>query len=246
MADEALAPLLESVGGAPDSDEWHFGDLYLHPMPASLDRDGVPASVRRIRPWTSSTGSAASAASDAPAIDHLGRDRPAVYATFGTEFGPMAPWSALLEALGGLDVDALVTTGASGLPADLVAPANVTVAEYVDQHVVFERAAVVVSHGGSGTLLGAAAAGRAQVCIPLGADQFENAVAAAARGIGVLVEPTRRDAATIAESVQRALTDPTIAHAALEVAAELAEGADLEQAADWIERLGEVAGSPAS
>jgi UDP:flavonoid glycosyltransferase YjiC (YdhE family) len=102
---------------------------------------------------------------------------------------------------------------------------------------VFERTRVVVSHGGSGTLLGAAAAGLAQVCIPLGADQFENARAAADRGIAVPVEPTGRDSATIAGAVQRALTEPSISAAAVEVAAELAEGADLDTAVAWIEQL---------
>jgi UDP:flavonoid glycosyltransferase YjiC (YdhE family) len=239
MASEALASHLTSAGIVPGSDDWHFGDLYLHPMPASLDGDDVPATARRVRPWSSSaSASSASTSSGSADAGPLGRARPLVYATFGTEFGPLAPWPVLLEALGGLDADALVTTGAAGLPSDLTVPANVTVADYVDQRLVFERAGVVVSHGGSGTVLGAAAAGLPQVCIPLGADQFENAIAAAARGIGVMVDPGGRDAATIAGAVQRALVDATIAAAAREVAAELADGADLLQAVDWIEELG--------
>ena len=54
MASEALAAQLTSAGIVPGSDDWHFGDLYLHPMPASLDSDDVPATARRVRPWSSS------------------------------------------------------------------------------------------------------------------------------------------------------------------------------------------------
>jgi UDP:flavonoid glycosyltransferase YjiC (YdhE family) len=160
-----------------------------------------------------------------------------VYATFGTEFGAIAPWGPVLEALGVLDVDALVTTGPPGLPSDVQVPPNVVVERYVDQREVFGRAAAVVSHGGSGTLLGAAMAGVPQVCIPIGADQFENAAAVAARGIGVVVDPDRRHVSAIVDAVQRSTSDPSVASASAEVAAELAAAPDLREAADWIEGL---------
>ena len=150
---------------------------------------------------------------------------------------PTARWAELLDALGALDVDALVTTGAAGLPPGVAVPANVRVAPFVDQALVLDRAAAVVSHAGSGSLLGAAAAGVPQVCIPLGADQFENAAAAARRGIAVRVDPADRRPDAIAAAVRTASTDQAIRAAAHAVAAEIQASPDATEAARWIEDL---------
>jgi UDP:flavonoid glycosyltransferase YjiC (YdhE family) len=232
MADEALAPVLREVGVTDDSDRLHAGDLYLHPMPASLDLEAPPEPVRRVRPPDASP-----AAGAVGEFDDLGRSRPAVYATFGTEFGPAAPWEPLVEALGELDVDAVVTTGAAGLPPGVRVPAKIQVREYVEQRDLLGRVAVVVSHAGSGTLLGAAQRGLPQVCIPLGADQFENAAAAAARGIAVRIEPDGRDVSALRDAIERALTDRSMVEAAAAVRDEIGDSAGPGEAVDWIEAL---------
>ncbi len=59
MADEALAPVLRAAGVTVDSDRLHIGDLYLHPMPASLDLEPPPEPVRRVRPADASPAVAA-------------------------------------------------------------------------------------------------------------------------------------------------------------------------------------------
>lgn len=233
MADEALASLHDSAG-IDAGDDVHLGDLYLHPMPASMDQGPLPASVRRVRPPSSSQ------TFEANDVDDLGRSRPAVYATFGTEFGPSAPWVQLVAALAELDVDALLTTGAAGLPAGLRMPPNVRAVEYVDQHEILGRVSVVVSHAGSGTLLGAAQHAVPQVCIPIGADQFENSAAASARGIGVSIAPGDRDRGAIRDAIVRALTDRSMADAARAVSEEIATAAGPDEAADWIEGLTDV------
>ena len=55
------------------------------------------------------------------------------------------------------------------------APTHVRVEAWVDQAEVLCRCSAVVSHGGSGTFLGALARGVPQLCLPLAADQFRNA-----------------------------------------------------------------------
>ena len=232
MADEALAPLLPEAGLTTDSDRLHDGDLYLHPMPASMDQEAPPEPARRVRPPDVSPAVGAIGE-----FDDLGRRRPAVYATFGTEFGSAAPWGPLIGALGELDVDAVVTTGAAGLPRGMRVPANIVVREYVEQRDILGRVAVVVSHAGSDTLLGAAQRGVPQVCIPLRADQFENAAAAAARGIAVRVAPDERDAAVLRDAIVRALTDRSMVDAATEVRDEIGDAAGPGEAVDWIEAL---------
>lgn len=67
--------------------------------------------------------------------------------------------------VGDLYVDVVVTV--SGQP-DLTCPGltqkNTRVERYVPQSFVIEQAAIVVSHGGAGTLIGAASAGKRQLC----------------------------------------------------------------------------------
>ncbi|MEU5671188.1 nucleotide disphospho-sugar-binding domain-containing protein, partial [Micromonospora sp. NPDC047753] len=58
---------------------------------------------------------------------------------------------------------------------------------------------VVVHHGGSGTTLGALAAGVPQLLLPQGADQFANAEALTAAGVGLRLLPGEVDASAIAE-----------------------------------------------
>jgi len=58
---------------------------------------------------------------------------------------------------------------------------------------------LVVHHGGSGTMLGAFAAGRPQLVLPRGADQFTNADAVVSSGAGSRLLPAEltSDAVTV-------------------------------------------------
>ncbi len=70
-------------------------------------------------------------------------------------------------------------------------PANVVLAEFVPQASVLPHADLVVSHSGSGTMLGALALGIPQVAAPRGTDQPENAALLARAGAGVVVRAGR-------------------------------------------------------
>jgi MGT family glycosyltransferase len=103
-----------------------------------------------------------------------GGERPFVYAALGTFFNRSpAPFRAIIEALGALEVEALVSTGGA-LAADELGslPANVTVRRFVDSRATLARAAVHVSHGGGGSVHESLLAGVPLVCLPLGADQW--------------------------------------------------------------------------
>ncbi len=118
-----------------------------------------------------------------------------VYATFGSVAGGLgvAPYRALLDAVDGLDVRVLLTTGA-GVDLGPV-PENVRVERWVPQAEALAHASLVVCHGGSGTVLGALAAGIPLVLMPLFADQFANAHALEAAGAARVVEPPELRAA---------------------------------------------------
>jgi UDP:flavonoid glycosyltransferase YjiC (YdhE family) len=101
--------------------------------------------------------------------------RPLVYLTLGTTFGTPELLGAAVDGLSRLDVDVVVALGR--VPSLPKVPPGVTVRTWVPQAAVLAQAALVVHHGGSGTTLGALAAGVPQLVLPQGADQFTNAAA---------------------------------------------------------------------
>jgi UDP:flavonoid glycosyltransferase YjiC (YdhE family) len=148
-------------------------------------------------------------------------DRPLVYITLGTTL-PVKDFQLLLDALAGLDVDVLLTTGRSRDPATLDVPANARVEQFVPQSETLPRASLVVSHAGSGTLLGALAHGVPLVVTPHAADQFDNARAAAATGVARVVMPDELDEGAVRAAATAVLADPSYREAAERVADEIA------------------------
>lgn len=74
------------------------------------------------------------------------------------------------------DGTVVASTGRPFEPDDLgPLPANAVVVEFVSQAPVLERADLLVSRRGSGTMLGGLAHGAPQVALPRGTDQPENA-----------------------------------------------------------------------
>jgi UDP:flavonoid glycosyltransferase YjiC (YdhE family) len=106
------------------------------------------------------------------------------------------PYRAALDAVTGLDVEVLMTTGAELDLRDV--PANVRVERWVPQAQALARAALVVCHGGSGTVLGALAAAIPLIVMPMFDDQFANARALKAAGAAVVAEPATLRAAILA------------------------------------------------
>ncbi len=122
-----------------------------------------------------------------------GSTAPLVYVTFGTVLGWMSyaadVYATALAAVADLDARVLLTVGRQ-FDATLLGelPPNVHVEAWVDQVDVFQEASVVVTHGGSGTVYGALAAGLPIVGMPVFADQFTNSRIVAAAGAGLVVE----------------------------------------------------------
>ena len=92
----------------------------------------------------------------------------------------------MLAAAAELPARVLLTVGRDAdIDALGPAPPNLRVEAWVPQADVLGHADLVVSHGGSGTTLGALAAGLPLVVVPLFADQPDNARRVAAVGAGV-------------------------------------------------------------
>ena len=84
------------------------------------------------------------------------------------------------------------------------------------------RVAAVISHGGAGTVLGAAAHARPQLVVPLFADQWENGLAVVAAGCGAVLAPDHRDEADVDAAVRDLIDVSARRDAAARVAAEIA------------------------
>jgi UDP:flavonoid glycosyltransferase YjiC (YdhE family) len=128
---------------------------------------------------------------------------PLVYMTFGT-VGPRMPqmlsvYHCALQAASQLNARVLMTVGPDLDITTLGSvPANVRVERWVDQRRVLSKAEAVLSHGGSGTTLGALAAGCPQIIFPLFADQAANARCVQAAQVGLsLLDDTVGGAAAL-------------------------------------------------
>ena len=225
-AGAAVAPVWRRAGLEPDRWAGALHGLYVDVVPPSLDGDRPPGESIRLRP-------ALDAAVSPPAwLGDLAR--PTVYATMGTVFNAAAGFRALLDALGAVEVGALVTVGRNVDPDALGhSPPNVRIERFVPQEQVLPACDAVISHGGSGTLLGALAAGLPLVLLPQGANQFENAARCARIGVAATVEPEQATSAAIAEALQRVLGRPSFRAAAARVREEFRamEPADVVAAA---------------
>jgi len=211
-AAEAVAELWQAQGLAPRPYAGTYDHLYVDIYPpglqaAELGHVGERQALRSV-----------------PPIARDAATEPLVYITFGTVFNDdIALFATAVEAARELPVRVVVTLGPGNDAGALGAqPPNVMVAEHVPQEQLLPACAVVLSHGGSGTFLGALAAGVPQLVVPLMADQYLNADAGAQGGVAVVVPREQASVATLRAALERILDDEAMRAAAGSVAAELA------------------------
>ena len=229
-----LRPLWQAEGLSDPSWADVYGQLYLHPFPVSFGQRPDSPVVRPVRPDRGSPS-----AEPASWVAALGTNRPFVYVTSGTEPPSVTfPWRALFEALSALDVDAVATIGPHVDPEALGAvPSNVRVERFVPQADLLSRARAVASHGGAGTVLGAASHGRAQLVVPLFADQWENGLAVHDAGCGIILAPDQRSTEDLDRSLRTVLTSTSHHDSATRVAGEIAAMPTAADLATEIETL---------
>lgn len=218
-AAERVAPLWVAQGQEPPPYAGAFTSLYLDiclPSVQSVSMDHIRA-VQPLRPVPVAGGPVGE-----PPDYLLDDGRPLVYLTLGTVQNRSPILRPVVQALAGLPVRVLVTVGPDGDPASLPAYPNVRVERWVDQPQVLENCAVVVSHADSGTFLGALAAGRPQLCVPLAADQFRNAAGGARSGAALVLAPAEVTEDAVGQAVSRLMADDSFRDGARAVATEIA------------------------
>jgi len=167
-----------------------------------------------------------------------------LYMTFGTMAGTTdrerAIYRTALDSVTDLPVQVLLTTGQNMAEHPLGdIPSNVIVETFVPQAEVLPHAQAVVTHGGSGTMMGALAAGVPLVIVPMFADQPDNARAVQAAGAGVAV--FEADSASLRTGIESVLKDPDFLVGAKRVSSQMAEMPGIDEA---VEIMLAAAGAP--
>jgi UDP:flavonoid glycosyltransferase YjiC (YdhE family) len=241
---EVMAPVLDDLRGElglpPDPDAAMLSRfLVLSPVPPSFRDPAIPPG-----PTTRGYRTSAPTGDDRPSVTPAWAcvlpDAPVVYVTLGTVFNHESGdlFERVLAGLDALRVNTLVTVGREIDPTRFGdRPSNVAIERFVPQADILPFVDLVVSHGGSGSVLGALAHGRPLVVVPIGADQPQNAARCAALGVGRVLDAVRTTPAELAGAVSAVLDDPSYRTAAGRLRDEIAELPEPEHGVALLERL---------
>lgn len=140
--------------------------------------------------------------------------RPLVLVGFSTSFQNHAGvLQRVIDAAASLPVRVLVTLGGSIQPSDLRPAENTVVVKSAPHLEILKEAALVVTHGGHGTVMAALMHYVPLLVIPHGRDQGDNAARVTERGAGLAL-PRSASTTEIHTALNRLLSDPSIAAAA--------------------------------
>ena len=227
--------------GTPDRSQRLLGSLYLNPYPCGLEPP-CRSPFREVWPIRPEVGTV----HPGERLPDRIRDLPyphSIYLTLGTAFNAPAAWRVALEGVSDLPVNVIATVGPNLDPAIFgPQPAHVMLERYLPQALVLPWVDAVVSHGGSGTTLGALAEGKPMVILPMAADQFINADQVVRTGSGLALPPVARTPDRIREAIEQVLTYPSYAAAARVLQTEIRAMPPAEIVlADLVDRLSDIA-----
>jgi MGT family glycosyltransferase len=227
---EAPVPTGESIA----VESMRDADLVLVPMTREFDpRPVLPANVVHSGPLFEEAESALSW--DDPWL--RAQEGPIIVVSLSSQYVHQEEaLQRILDALSSLAVRVVVTTGFELAPDELELPASALVRAYVPHRALLPHAALVVTHGGMGTIMAAFACGIPLVCLPLGRDQPGNASRVAALGAGVALRQDA-DERAIARAVSGALTSVTLRAGAARMRASVASYGGGRRAVEALEGL---------
>jgi MGT family glycosyltransferase len=233
--DHGLPPLRMSVTE-------YAGHMPMYLVPTSREWD---YGRRDLPPWVHYVGPCIwDKPSDEPApawLSQMSPEVPVVHVTEGTiHVDEPVLLRAAFRAFANRPVHLVMTTGKHRDPAelDLGPPApNVRVERYVPHSDLFPRTAVVVTSGGSGTVMKALTAGVPMVVVPDAWDHPENAQRLVEAGAGLRLERERCTPERLRAAVERVLSEPSFRENARRLAAGFARYGGSDRAAELLEGL---------
>jgi MGT family glycosyltransferase len=235
---EPLTALRDAHGLPPDPQlQMLQRNLVLSPFPPSFrDPAVVPApTTHAFRPVDQDP------ATDASLVEWLAAlPGPVTYLTLGTIFNLESGdlFERALAGLRKLPGSVFVTVGSDLDPENVgPQPANVHVHRFVPQSLLLPRCDLVVSHAGSGSVIGALAHGLPMVLLPMGADQPLNAARAEALGVARVLDAVAATPADIQGAATTALSQPGYRREAELIRDEIRALPGPEHALELIEQL---------
>jgi len=234
---EALNELRAAHGLAPDPElEMLSRYLVLSPFPMSY-RDPAHPLPPTAHPFAPPIGSRAD---PPPAWSCVREGAPTVYFTLGTVFN-VESGDLLARGLAGLremPINLVATVGHQIDPAELGRqPAHVHLERYLPQSSVLPYCDLVVSHGGSGSVIGALAHGLPCVLVPVGADQPLNAERCAKLGVARVLDAVEATPEAFREAAAGVLDDAAYRRSAERLGREISALPDVARAVQLLERL---------
>ena len=172
-------------------------------------------------------------------VKELPPDRPVVYVSLGTVFNAEARdvFAAVLDGLRSEPITAILTVGADNDPADFgPQPEHVHIERFIPQSLLLPYCDAVVNQGGT-AILPILGHGLPLLILPQGANQFHNAAACVAAGVGRRLLPGEVTPEAVRRDVSALLYDPSLRKAAQGIQAELAAMPGPERGVELIERL---------
>ncbi|MDQ4070219.1 MAG: glycosyltransferase [Actinomycetota bacterium] len=239
LAGETLAPLCRRYGVEVGPFGGLFRYLYLDVAPPSLQSDeiGEIAVAHAVQNATIEPGAEGEGLPDW--ISELPPDRPVVYVSLGTVFnaGARDVFAAVLEGLRDEPLTAILTVGNDIDPASFgPQPDHVHVERFIPQSLLLPYCDAVVNQGGT-AILPILAHGLPLLLLPQGANQFHNAEACLAAGVGRRLLPAEVTPDAVRREVRALLDDPTLREAARRTQQELAGMPGPERGVTLLERL---------
>jgi MGT family glycosyltransferase len=161
--------------------------------------------------------------------------RPLVAVGFSTTFqNHAAVMQNVIDALAPLPARVLITLGGSIKADELRAAGNCVLVDSAPHSLVMGQAALVITHGGHGTVMRALMSRAPMLVIPHGRDQNDNAIRITERGAGMSLMPNASVDA-IRAACERLLNEPSFRAAAKRLGDLVAAEAENSQVVEELE-----------
>lgn len=144
---------------------------------------------------------------------------------------------AALEGLAGEPVRVLATWNRRPPPVTVRVPANARLVEWISYSRTMPASALVICHGGHGTLVRALASGAPVLCVPHSGDMAENAARADWAGVGIRLPWRLLGPRALRLAVRRALADRALRERARQLAGWAGGHDGATRAAEFVEEL---------
>ncbi len=142
----------------------------------------------------------------------------------------------ICDALGRLDIEAVVTTGYAIAPESLNAAGNTTLLRFAAHDEVLPAADLLITHAGHGTVMAGMTHGVPMLCLPMGRDQPLVAQRVAALGLGAVASP-EASVDEIGQAITAMLADKEIRQRARAFSRSLVDHPGLDRAVELVEGL---------